>query len=345
MAFISFQPKDNFKCKIYTGTGSSNALTGLGFQPDYIWIKDRDGGNSQMWVDSVRGAGVQLESNAGAAQVTQAQGVTAFDSDGFTLGTYTGMNDSGVDFASWNLKAGTTTGLTGGTITPSAYSFNATSGFSIIKYTGTGASATIPHGLGVKPTCIIIKEIDGTNNWIVYSESIGEDRQFLFNDTSASSANANVFGNTAPTSTVFTVANDGATGGSGQNYVAWCFASTKGYIKNGSYIGNGQSDRSGTFCYTGFAPSMVLLSRVSAGGNKNVFDDKRNPYNLRNLRLCANLTNADASSDTQAMEFHATGFKLRSTNTDQNGGGSTYWYLAFAEFPVVSSNSKSGTAQ
>ena len=90
---------------------------------------------------------------------------------------------------------------------------------------------------------------------------------------------------------------------------------------------------------------MVLLSRTSAGDNKNVYDDKRNPYNLRNLRLCANLTNADAASDTQALDFMATGFRLRSTNTDQNDAGSTYWYLAFAEFPVVSSNSKSGTAR
>ena len=345
MAYISFQPSDNFNCKIYTGTGASNALTGVGFQPDYIWIKDRDGGNSQMWTDSVRGAGVHLESNGSAAQITQAQGVTSFDSDGFTLGTYTGMNDSGVDFVSWNLRAGTTTGITGGSITPTGYSFNSTAGFSIIRYTGTGATATVPHGLGVKPKCIIIKQENGTNNWAVYSESIGAERQFLFNDTSASSANANIFANTEPTSTVFSVGNDGATGGSGSEYVAYCFASTKGCIKNGSYQGSGQSDRSGTFVYTGFAPSMVLLSYVESGGNKNVFDNKRNPYNLRNLRLCANLTNADASSDTQALEFHATGFKLRSTNTDQNAAAGTYWYLAFAEFPVVSSNSKSGTAR
>ena len=129
MAYIFFQPTDFFTPKIYTGTGASNALTGLGFQPDFIWIKDRDGGNGQMWTDAVRGAGVHLESDGQQADITQAEGVTSFDSDGFTLGTYSGMNSSGVAFANWSWKAGTTSGLSGGTITPSSYSISATSGF------------------------------------------------------------------------------------------------------------------------------------------------------------------------------------------------------------------------
>ena len=346
MAYISFQPSDNFNTKLYTGDNTaSQPQTGVGFQPDFVWIKAYESGSDwQAWNNSVSGTTKALYSNNSDAEATSADYLTAYGADGFTVGN-NGSFGGSKNYAAWCLRAGTTTGLSGGTISPTGYSFNATAGFSIIRYTGTGATATVPHGLGAKPTCIIVKQENGTNNWAVYSESLGNNKQFLFNDTSTPSTNSNIWATTDPTSTVFSVGNDGATGGSGSEYVAYCFANTKGCIKNGTYTGNGQSDRSGTFCYTGFAPAMVLLSRTSAGGNKNLYDNKRNPYNLRNDRLCANLTNAQAEDDTQAMEFHATGFKLRSTNSDQNDAGSTYWYLAFAEFPVVSSNSKSGTAR
>ena len=345
MAFISFQPSDNFNTKLYTGNGSTQTISGIGFQPDLTWIKERNGTEYNRLYDSARGVYKEIYSNASNAEASNSNSLTAWNADGFALGTETGVNNNTDTFVSWNWRAGTTSGITGGSITPTGYSYNATAGFSIIRYTGTGATATVPHGLGVKPKCIIIKQENGTNNWAVYSESIGADRQFLFNDTSASSANANIFANTEPTSTVFSVGNDGATGGSGSEYVAYCFASTKGFLKNGSYQGSGQSDRSGTFCYTGFAPAFVLLSYVEAGGSKLMYDDKRNTYNLHNTRLIGSGTNAEASSDTMALEFHATGFKIRSTDSDLNTAAGTYWYLACAEFPVVSSNSKSGTAR
>ena len=345
MAYISFQPRDFFNILQWTGdSGASQAQTGLGFQPDMTWIKCKNQAENHGLYDSVRGVTKNIAPNLTATESTLS-GVTAFGADGFTVGAsgITGYNTQ--NYVGWSWRAGTTSGLTGGSITPTGYSFNSTAGFSIIRYTGTGATATVPHGLGVKPKCIIIKQENGTNNWAVYSESIGADRQFLFNDTSASSANANIFANTEPTSTVFSVGNDGATGGSGSEYVAYCFASTKGFLKNGSYQGSGQSDRSGTFCYTGFAPAFVLLSYVEAGGSKLMYDDKRNTYNLHNTRLIGSGTNINATSDTMALEFHATGFKIRSTDSDLNTAAGTYWYLACAEFPVVSSNSKSGTAQ
>ena len=169
--YISFQPSDFFNTVLYTGTGSSNTVTGVGFQPDFTWIKNRGTTDGQDWYDSVRGAGQRIRSNTTAIQSDQiSDSLSAWVSDGFTVLTNNAVNASANTYASWNLKAGTTSGIAGSpSITPDSYSFNATSGFSIIKYTGNGVSgATLPHGLGVAPDCIIVKGTSASEAWATY---------------------------------------------------------------------------------------------------------------------------------------------------------------------------------
>ena len=161
--YISFQPRDNFKTHLYTGTGASNAQTfpeTTAMQPDLTWIKNRETSDTHIWTDSVRGATKYITSYDGALSVTNAESLKSFDSDGFTVGTMNEVNTNTEDFVSWNWKMGTTSGIAGSpSITPTAYSINATAGQSIIAYTGTGSVATVPHGLGVAPSLIITKSL------------------------------------------------------------------------------------------------------------------------------------------------------------------------------------------
>ena len=354
MAYISFQPTDFFTPKIYTGTGASNALTGLGFQPDFIWIKDRDGGNGQMWTDAVRGAGVHLESDGQHADITQAEGVTSFDCDGFTLGTYSGMNSSGVAFANWSWKAGTTSGLSGGTITPSSYSISATSGFGIYKYSGTGSAGTIAHGLGTEPKCVIVKKTTALDSWWVYHFNTHSDTSTsgqyynVLNTTAVRATNSGAWNNTNPTSTLIHLGDGGNVNSSGSDYIMYAFAPKPGFSNIGGFKGNNNTN--GPFCYTGFRPAMVIIKNASGTEAWNCWDNKRNtPVGSKNAAytvLEPNSTAAETSGSTgQVIDMLSNGFKVRTTSTEVNQSGCDSIYLAFAEFPLVSSNSKIGTAR
>ena len=346
MAYISFQPSDYFNTKLYTGTGSSNALTGVGFQPDIVWIKERDGTNNHNLFDSVRGAGKLLKTDNDTAEGTTSEGVKSFDSDGFTCGTNSSLNGNGQSFVSWNWKAGTTSGIntTGADITPSSYSMSATSGISIIKYTGNGTDgAKIAHALGDVPEMMIIKRLDNSNYWAVFQESDVTD--YLVFNTSAAFSDAPIWKDTAPTSVYYQTDNSGSVNASGDNLVAYCFKSIKGFSHIGTYRGNGNAD--GPFCYTGFRPAFLLAkcsSTTSGGaGNWYIFDSKRAGYNIANYSSKVNDSDAEATS--AYLDLLSNGFKIRNAAADLNGSGTNMIYLAFSEFPVVSSNSKSGTAQ
>ena len=348
-AYISFQPSDFFSPKIYTGTGATNALTGVGFQPDFTWIKDRDGGNSHMWTDAVRGSTKVIESNGTAAEATQAAGVTSYDSDGFTLGTYSGMNSNTVDFASWNWKMGTTTGIdtTGSTITPTGYSFDQTAGQSIVQYSGNNTSgAKVAHGLGAAPGMIIVKTTNTPNSWNIYHKGVDatapEDYYMTF-ATDARTDDSSRWNDTAPDSVNFTLGNAAAVNGSSNTMIAYCFAEKSGYSKMGTYEGNGNAD--GQFIYTGFRPACIIIKISSGSGTGNwiLVDTKRNGYNYSNPFLQPNLSSAEDASPT--MDIVSNGFKLRSTEFPTNADGKTMIYAAFAEFPTVSSNSKAGVAR
>jgi len=338
------KPNLHFNTKLYTGNGGTQAVTGVGFQTDWCWIKNRGVAESHVLFDSVRGVQKAMNSNTSSAEATSSNYLTAFGTDGFTVGASGLVNDNSNTYASWNWKAGTTSGITqgGASITPSSYSFNATSGFSIIKWTGTNANATIPHGLGVAPKMIIIRRIDSTSDWAIYHHKIGNTKRMVLNSTAAESgASANWFNNTSPTANVFSVGTDGGSNGSTDNYIAYCFAEKKGYSKFGSYTGNGNAD--GAFVYTGFKPKLVIVKEYGSTGNwimKNDYYDNQNDH-----YLLANSSDAETSGSVVAFDLLSNGFKLRGTAGDSNGSGNSILYMAFAENPIVGSNNVPATAR
>ena len=331
---------DYFNTKLYTGNGSAgNAQTGVGFQPDWVWIKTRDTSNNHTIFDAVRGVTKRLRSNQDNAENTSS-GVTSFDSDGFTVGSDSAGNTSGGTMVAWNWKAGGGQGSsnTDGTINTTYTSVNTTSGFSISKYTGTGSNATVGHGLGVVPKMIIVKCLDQTHWWFTYHVSIGNTKHVTLNTGNAESgASAAYWNNTTPTSSVFSIGTDTGVNQSGQDYIAYCFAEKTGFSKFGSYVGNGNAD--GSFIYTGFKPAFVMIKYASGGGSGNwtMYDSKRLGYNVSNSYIYANESNTE-SSVSHIIDLVSNGFKCRANSSDTNTNGGTMIYMAFAEAPLVGSN-------
>ena len=344
MAYISFQPSDYFNTKLYTGNGSTNAITGVGFQPDWVWIKRRDGTNTHNLFDAVRGATKALESNETLAEQTLSTALTAFDSDGFTLGSGGDVNGSSASQVSWNWKAnGSGSANTDGS-TSSTVSANQTAGFSIVKYTNpsSGSPFTVGHGLGAAPKMIIIKNLSSAQTWGVYHASVGFGKYLRLDDTAAE-ASANLV--TATSATTFSAYQDHHS--TGNELIAYCFAEKKGFSKFGSYIGNGNAD--GAFIYTGFKPAFFLYKLSSANGqNWTIHDNKRIGYNPVGHLLHPDLSNAESNQQSGSLyvsDFCSNGIKIRGTDSNINGSGNTYIYLAFAEHPLVSSNDIPATAR
>ena len=280
--YISFQPKDNYKTQLYTGTGATNAQTfpdTTAMQPDFVWIKVRDAGaRSHILTDSVRGVNSQVSSNDGGANTTYTNMLTSFDSDGFTLGddaTKGEVNNSGDTFVSYSWKMGTTSGLTGGSLTPSGYSFNATTGMGVYEYTGNTSASTITHGLGATPKFMLNKRLGG-QEWKVYHVYNGGTKMMVLDQNDAVSTHANIWDNTDPTSTVFTIGSDIS---SAYDYIQYVFCDVPGFSKFGSYTGNGNAD--GAFVYTGFRPGWILIKRTNSTTNWVLHDNKRLGYNRR----------------------------------------------------------------
>ena len=346
MAYTNIdKPSDYFNTVLYTGNGSTNAITGVGFQPDWTSIKRRSGSASHGAVfDVIRGATVQLTTSLNDGDDTRTNGLTSFDSDGFTLGADTGnyVNTNNETFVSWNwLAGGTASSNTDGSIT-SSVSANTTAGFSIVSFTGTGANATVGHGLGVAPACIITKSRANAEDWGFYHKSIGNTGALRLNLTNATSTDSAFYNNTSPTTTVFTVGTADATNDAA-NMIAYCFAEKKGYSKFGSYTGNGNAD--GTFVYTGFKPAFAIIKYTGGTANWIMWDNKRNSFNPTNLLLKPNLSNAENTSTGNALDFTSNGFKCRGTDSATNASGGSYIYMAFAENPFVTSTGIPTTAR
>ena len=345
MAYTTIKkPSDYFNTKLYTGTGASQSITGVGFQPDWTWIKQRTGTQEHWLVDAVRGTTQFLESNSSNAESSDgATGFTSFDSDGFTVNTSARTNQSSNTYASWNwLGANGTASNTDGSIT-STVSANTTSGFSIVSYTGTGANATVGHGLGVAPSMIIIKARSAPESWTVYHKNLtSASYNLTLNDTSAETNNPSHFNSTAPTSSVFSIGTSGRVNVSSQTQIAYCFAEKKGFSKFGSYTGNGSTD--GTFVYTGFKPAFILLKITNTYSDVwFIFDNKRDSFNLTNNRLIPNLNVTETTQE--GSDFLSNGFKLRTTSTGTNASGANYIYMAFAENPFTTSTGIPTTAR
>ena len=335
-----------FNTVLYTGTGATQSITGVGFQPDWVWIKGRSGATDHGLYDAVRGIQKQLESNTTTAETTETTGLTAFGTDGFTVGALAQLNTSSATYVAWNwLGANTTVSNTSGTIS-STVSANTTSGFSIVSYTGNGTSgATVGHGLGVAPKMVIGRRRATIEDWIVNHTlaSATAGSYLKLNTTNAViSGNAVVWNNTNPSSTVFTLGTDTSLNGNGSTYIAYCFAEVKGYSKFGSYTGNGSTD--GTFIYTGFKPAWIMVKETGNVNSWRMLDNKRSPINVMNKPLFANLNNAEGTADHET-DFVSNGFKIRSSDTNMNRSGGTYIYMAFAENPFTSSKGIPTTAR
>ena len=337
-------PTIYFNTVLYTGNGSTQSITGVGFQPDWVWLKQRNTTRNHPVTDSVRGANKQLYTNLTSAESTDSGTVTGFISDGFTVGSDNQANQNSGTFASWNWKAnGTASSNTDGSIT-SSVSANTTAGFSIVSWTGTGSTGTVGHGLGATPSMIIIKERNNATSWIVYhhkNTSAPATDYLLLNSTQATDDYADYFNDTAPTSSVFTIDTAGDINGSSDTYIAYCFAEKKGYSKFGSYTGNGNAD--GPFVYTGMSPSFVMVKASSTTGNWTMFDNKRSPFNFVDNHLYANTNAAEQTASAGYIDFLSNGFKK--TDTFNNASGETYIYMAFAEHPFVTSTGIPATAR
>jgi hypothetical protein len=343
------KPSEYFNTKLYTGTGAENALTSVGFQPDLTWIKRREI-NDHRWFDAVRGATKYIESSSTDAEVTDAQELKSFDSDGFTLGTALKVNASGGTYASWNWLADNTSGSsnTDGSIT-STVSANTTSGFSIVQFTGTGANATVGHGLGVTPAMVIVKVTSTSgNNWIVWNKNLSSatDSFLRLSTTAAVATISNFWGISAPNANTFSLGAGGYDNNiSSATHIAYCFAEKKGFSKFGSYTGNGNAD--GTFIYTGFKPAFVIQKHYSGAATEGwqMWDTKRNTYNLTDLNLSADAASAEFTATARAIDILSNGFKCRGADASGNASGQGYIYMAFAEEPLVGTNNIPATAR
>jgi hypothetical protein len=336
---------EHFNTAIYTGTGSSHSITGLGFQPDFNWIKNRGATNSHNLRDSTRGITKVLASNLTVAEFTNAGYVTSFDSDGFSLADSGGdTNASGNTYVAWNWKAngGTTSSNTSGSIT-STVQANTTAGFSIVTYTGTGSNATVGHGLSKAPEIIIVKNRDySPSDWQTGSDYLTSWAYRLkLNGTNAEASVPSSFNSTAPTSTVINIGNNDDVNRNGDAHIIYAFHSVEGYSKIGSYTGNGSTD--GTFVYTGFRPTWFLAKRTSDTSHWTMLDGTRNSFNVAENYLHANELDAE-NTNNQKADFLSNGIKLRSIGR-HNDSGSTYIYMAFAENPFVDSNGVPVTAR
>ena len=340
------KPSDYFETKLYTGTGSTQSITGLDFQPDWVWIKKRNPAIASRVYDAVRGATNTLYSSSSAAEATgQTTTLTAFNSDGFTVVSESGVNASSHTYASWNWKAGTSftndasaTGI--GTI-DSTGSASDTSGFSIVSYTGTGSAGTIKHGLSTTPSMIIVKKRSSIGSFNVYHSSLGNTKAIQLDLTSPPDTNSGYWNNTSPTSSVLSLGTSAQVNGSGVTYIGYIFSEKKGYSKFGSYVGNGNAN--GAFVYTGFKPAMVIVKRTVGVRSWFMLDNKRNTYNP-----IANYLSPDSSAAegvAEQFDFLSNGFKCRTTGTSSNGSGQSYIYMAFAENPFVTSSGVPATAR
>jgi hypothetical protein len=334
---------DYFNTVLYTGTGSSQAITGVGHAPNFVWIKCRDVAKDNMMFDSVRGVQKSIRSNSDNAQDTGSDFLSSFDSDGFTAGGNGKTNGSGSTYVSWNWKAGGTASTnTDGSIT-SSVSANPTAGFSIVSYTGNATNgATVGHGLGAVPHMLIGKDLSDGSGWGVWHRGLASNRHRLTLSTNGATSQDDALyggsGNTAPTSTVFSLGSGGGLNGSNANIV-YAFTSIKGFSKFGTWKGrNSQSANDKyPFIYTGFKVGFLMVKGLGSNQEWPIFDTAREPSNDGTLKsVWANLNNTESSG--YALDLYSNGFKVFNTGGTFNTDGTTYTYMAFAENPFVTSS-------
>jgi hypothetical protein len=319
-----------FDTALYTGNGSTQTVSGLNMSPDLVWMKTRSQANDHVLVDSVRGVGVRLFSNDTIAENTQSTSLTSFNSDGFSLGSHSSVNQNNVTHVAWAWDAGSSTvSNTDGSVTSNVRA-NPTAGFSIVSYTGTGSNATVGHGLNAVPELIILKDRDAAKHWAVWHKDLSSNAHYLLLNQTDAQANTYPYWNGSHTSSVFTLGTTGGSNESGDDFIAYCFTSVAGFSAIGSYTANGSSD--GPFVHTGFAVAWLLTKRSNATASWEIHDLRRPGYNPQDERLLADSNTNEVSGNN--VDFLSNGFKIRNTFSGMNNtSGDTYVYLAFAENP------------
>ena len=335
---------DYFNTKLYSGDGSSSQpQTGVGFQPDWVWLKSRNTTDTHALINAVNGATKFIRSNGTNIEGTDTAGLISFDTDGFTVGNSGPYGANGQNYVAWNWKAnGSGSSNSNGSMTATA-SASTVSGFSIVNYLGNGSNgASFGHGLGVKPKVVFIKNRSTAKNpvWWQDTDDDGTSNQRLV--LSGTGSNLNNYHVTFGTDTITLGNTDDAWNKSGDNFIAYCFAEKTGFSKMDYFIGNGYSN--GTFVYTGFKPAWIITKRIDSTGNWMLIDNKRLGYNPAQRDLRPNLTNAEGNDET--FDILSNGFKVRTTSGDFGGGsGAVYIYMAFADKPLVGSNNVPAVAR
>jgi hypothetical protein len=319
-----------------TGTAADRTFTMRGgFGPDLVWAKQRNATSNHALFDTVRGATKRLVSNSSQVEDTQANQLKAFTSTGFTYGSDI-PNNSSQTGVYWCWDGGTSTeSNTDGSITCNVRA-SASSGFSIVEYSGTGSNDTFGHGLSAAPALVIIKKVNGADNWHVYHEYAGNTGFLKLNDTTAFTTKATAWNNTSPTSSVVSLGTDGGVNSGVRDFIAYCFSPVNQYSSFGGYTGNGGSN--GPFVFTEFRPAFLLLKRTDGAVNWLIYDNKREGYNFNNDPLYANLDASEGTTDY--IDLLSNGFKIRNTHSSINASGGTYAYAAFAEHPFKTARAR-----
>ena len=328
MAYTTIdKPSDYFNTKIYTGNGGTQSITGLDFAPNWVWLKSRSAVEGHAIFDTVRGVQKRIGSNGNDVENDQSSYLTAFGTEGFTVGSSGLVNSNSTTYVSWNWKESTV------------------AGFDIIAYQGTGSNLDLSHNLSAIPDWIMIKDISVDQAWRVYHKSMGFSNRLVLSESGASSTNA--LGLDAdPTSSVINIGTGtGTTNTNGDNYICYAFKNVQGFSKFGSYVGNGNNG-DGPFIFTGFKPAFCMVKRSSAAGeNWLILDNKRDTFNPQDSSIYPNLSNAEDADGADYFDFYSNGMKVKTNNGGTNTSGATYIFMAFAEQPFVSSTGVPTTAR
>jgi len=340
-------PQDYFNTVLWTGNGGTQSITGVGFQPDFTWARARNIVENYVLYDSVRGATKDLRSDMTQAENTNSTGLTAFGSDGFSIGSVAFVNQNSATYVAWNWKAGTAfsndASSTGVGSIDSAGSVNTDVGFSIINYVGSGGNGTYAHGLGVTPEMVMVKDRTDPANWAVYHKAVGTGKYLELNQTDAVTTDSVQFPSVTSTVIGVGIQGDGSiTNTNTDEYIAYCFASVDGYSKFGSYTGNNNAD--GPFVYTGFRPAFVMIKDTTVAGAWIMYDSTRDDVNVAYKKLAANDSGVESTNSSIGhIDFLSNGFKLRDNSNDSHAGqasGATPIYMAFAEQPFKYANAR-----
>tara|TARA_R100000781_G_scaffold69430_1_gene43678 strand:+ start:20 stop:1078 length:1059 start_codon:yes stop_codon:yes gene_type:complete len=336
---------DYFNTKLYTGNGTAigsggNAITGVGHQPDFVWIKDRSASNNHNLYDAVRGVQKGLQTSSNGGEYTNTEVLNSFNSDGFTVGDSGGVNTNSNNYVAWNWKAGTTSiPSSGQSLTPTGMSYNATSGISIIRYDSTDTNpSTIPHGLGVTPEMVIFRNLDDTTNWLVYHKGLSSNKYLYLNSTDAESGSTDYID---VSSSLITLKTTWTAQNNGSNFMCYAFAPVQGYSKMGTFEGNGTAFPNSPFIYLGFKPKFFMWKNADdntdGNDNWNIIDSTAQEYNSKDAGyLMANSSGYNFSGNT--INFLSNGVKIDVASSYHNQSGDTYIYYAVGQSLVGSNN-------